>query len=220
MLETNETRKLSFLDILVLILSIYVLITLVAESVFNLSTEVKRLFLLVDYLVCSVFLIDFIYRFKKAQSKLEFMKWGWIDLLSSIPVIEYLYYGRLVRVYRILKVLRAFRSVKLMLQHFYVNKAKGAFASVIILAVMMIIFGSISVLQVEHDPRSQIKTAEDAIWWSFVTVTTLGYGDKIPITTEGRIIAIFLMITKLGLFGTFAGFAASFFIGDKPKNDT
>jgi voltage-gated potassium channel len=76
----------------------------------------------------------------------------------------------------------------------------------------MIIFGSIAILQVEHDPNSNIKTAEDAIWWAFVTITTVGYGDKYPVTTEGRIIAGFLMITGVGLFGTFTGFIASWFL--------
>jgi voltage-gated potassium channel len=64
-----------------------------------------------------------------------------------------------------------------------------------------------------------IKTAEDAIWWALVTVTTVGYGDKLPVTTEGRIIAAFLMVTGVSLFGTFTGFIAAWFIGDKKKEE-
>lgn len=81
----------------------------------------------------------------------------------------------------------------------------------------MIIFGSISLLQVEHDANSNIKTAEDAIWWAFVTITTVGYGDKYPVTTEGRIIAAFLMVTGVGLFGTFTGYMTSWFVGSQKK---
>jgi voltage-gated potassium channel len=83
----------------------------------------------------------------------------------------------------------------------------------------MLIFGSISILQVEIVPESNIKTASDAIWWAFVTITTVGYGDKFPVTNEGRIIAAFLMITGVALFGTFTGFIAAWFMGDKAKKE-
>lgn len=94
---------------------------------------------------------------------------------------------------------------------------QGTFATVSLIAVLMIIFGSIAILQVEREPNCNIKSAEDAIWWAFVTITTVGYGDKYPITTEGRIIAAFLMITGVGLFGTFTGFVAAWFMGGKRK---
>jgi voltage-gated potassium channel len=81
----------------------------------------------------------------------------------------------------------------------------------------MVIFSSIAILQVEHAPNSNIKTAEDALWWSYVTITTVGYGDKYPVTTEGRIIAVFLMTIGVGLFGTFTAFLASWFIEETKK---
>lgn len=73
----------------------------------------------------------------------------------------------------------------------------------------MVIFSAIAILQVERDPNSNIKTAEDALWWSYVT-TTVGYGDRYPVTTEGRLIASVLMTAGVGLFGTFTAYIASF----------
>ena len=65
-------------------------------------------------------------------------------------------------------------------------------------------------------PNSNIKDAEDALWWSFVTITTVGYGDRFPVTTEGRLVGAVLMICGVGLFGTFTGFIASWFMeGEK-----
>lgn len=81
----------------------------------------------------------------------------------------------------------------------------------------MVIFSAIAILQVEDDPNSNIKTAEDAIWWAYVTITTVGYGDKFPVTTEGRIIAAALMTIGVGLFGTFTAFLASFFVADRQE---
>ena len=51
------------------------------------------------------------------------------------------------------------------------------------------------------------------MWWALVTITTVGYGDKFPVTTEGRVVAVILMFAGVGLFGTFSGFIASWFLG-------
>jgi voltage-gated potassium channel len=148
---------------------------------------------------------------------LRFMRWGWIDLISSIPAVSYLRAGRILRLIRLLRLIRAFRSTQQFLRHVFKNKAQGALTSVAILAVLLIIFSSIAILQVEKDPNSNIKSAEDAIWWSYVTITTVGYGDKFPVTTEGRIIAAILMTAGVGLFGTFTAFVASWFVDDKSQ---
>jgi voltage-gated potassium channel len=103
------------------------------------------------------------------------------------------------------------------LDHLFANKAKGTFYSATVLAVLLIIFSAIAILQVENDPNSNIKTAEDAIWWAYVTITTVGYGDKFPVTTEGRIIAAMLMTAGVGLFGTFTAYVASWFVKDKKE---
>lgn len=207
-------KKMRFFDLVTMILSIYVLISLLIDSFFKLSNEVSRLLSIIDDIICFVFLYDFAYRFWRAPSKLNFMKWGWIDFISSIPTFEYLRYGRVVRLIRLFRVLRAFRSVKYLTAHIFKTRIQGTFSAVFLLAMLMMIFGSIAILQVETSPESNIKTAEDSIWWAF-TVTSVGYGDRYPVTTEGRIIAGFLMITGICLFGTFAGFVASWFMEDK-----
>jgi voltage-gated potassium channel len=214
-MENQKNKTISFLDLVIVILSIFVLFALVIDTYFRLVPQLSRLLIFIDNIICVVFLLEFSYRFIQAPSKLEFMRWGWIDLISSIPTFEVLRYGRLIRLFRILRVLRAFRSLKHLSKHIFKNKIIGTFETVTLVAFLMIIFGSIAILQVEHDPNSNIKSAEDAIWWAFVTITTVGYGDKYPVTTEGRIIAGFLMITGVGLFGTFTGFMATWFLGNK-----
>ena len=153
------------------------------------------------------------------------MKWGWIDILSSIPYLSVFRAGRLLRLVRLLRVLRAFRSTRVLVKYVFKSKIKGTMTAVAIITVLVIIFSSISILIVETAPESNIKSAEDAIWWTMVTVTTVGYGDKYPVTTDGRIIGVIVMIVGVGLFGTFTAFVASWFVTDtKPKttsdNDT
>lgn len=89
--------------------------------------------------------------------------------------------------------------------------------SVALIAVLVLLFSSIAILEFETAPESNIKTAEDAIWWAYVTMTTVGYGDKYPVTTEGRIIAMVLMTVGVGLFGTFTAYVSSWFVKDYEK---
>lgn len=217
--KDNSENRLGLLNLLVLVLSIYVLLALIVDTVFTVPPEIAKILNFVDNGICIFFLIEFGVRFYQADNKLKFMKWGWIDLISSIPNVDFLRAGRTLRLIRLLRILRAFRSTKHLVNHIYQNKAQGAFTTVSILAVILIIFSSISVLQFETDPNSNIKTAEDALWWSYVTITTVGYGDKFPVTTGGRIIGVFLMTGGVGLFGTFTAFVSSWFLADKKKED-
>lgn len=213
--QNTEENIFGGLSLVVLILSLYVLVSLVISTFFTINPEIQKILLQIDDLICIVFLYDFFHRFFKATNKLKFLKWGWIDLISSIPFLDFLRVGRLLRFIRLLRVLRAFRSVRHIVQHVYKDQTKGLLSTVTIIAFLMILFSSVTILQVETAPNSNIKTAEDALWWSYTTITTVGYGDKYPVTTEGRLIAAILMTTGVGLCGTFAGYIASLFLAKK-----
>ena len=213
--NNDSENKLGLLDLLVIFLSVYVLLALLVDTFLTVPAEIGKILSLVDNAICIFFLFEFGIRFYRAESKLAFMKWGWIDLISSIPNVDFLRAGRTLRLIRLLRILRAFRSTKHLVNHVFQNKAQGAFTTVCILAAILIIFSSISVLQLETDPTSNIKTAEDALWWSYVTITTVGYGDKFPVTSGGRVIGVLLMTAGVGLFGTFTAFVSSWFLADK-----
>lgn len=218
--ENIKEQKLGFLNLLVLILTIYVLGAILFDTFFKLNTETSRVLNIVDDSICVFFLLEFFYRFYKADNKKSFIKWGWIDLIASIPTFTYFRAGRALRLIRLLRIIRAFRTTKHFVNHIFRNKAQGTFTAVAILAILLIIFSSIGILQVEVDPNSNIKTAEDALWWAYATITTVGYGDRFPVTTEGRLIGIVLMTAGVGLFGTFSGYVASWFVsGNKKENE-
>lgn len=216
-LTPEQKQALHPINIIVFFLSLYVIVALLVDTFFPLSYEVSRLLHDIDYVICAIFFIDFLHRLFTAKNKLRYLQWGWIDLLSSIPMNIFLA-GRLFRVFQLLRVIRAMRSINFVSHYFLKNKIKGAFTSAAILAFVVIIFSAVGVLKLEKDvPNSNIKTAEDALWWSYVTITTVGYGDKYPVTSEGRIIAAVLMTVGVGLFGTFTAYVASWFVVKKEE---
>ena len=215
----RSEAKLSYLQCLTLILSVYVLGALFVQTVFPLPPDVNVLIDRIDFGICLIFLADFFIRFSKAPSKRSFLKWGWIDFVSSIPMFDFLRWGRLVRIVRILRILRAFRSTKVLLNYLFTNRAKGSFAAVAMISVVLVIFASIAILNLENTPESNIKTPSDALWWAFATITTVGYGDRFPVTHEGRLVAVLLMTAGVGLFGTFTAYVASVFMEAEQKKD-
>jgi len=123
--------------------------------------------------------------------------------------------ARIIRYIRLFRILRAFRSITQFGHHLFRNRVKGAFCFAGLIGILLVICSSIAILQVEIDPNSNIKTAEDALWWAYVTITTVGYGDKYPITSEGRFIAVLLMSAGVGLFGILSGLVASWFLQER-----
>ena len=217
--ESKPDHHVDWLHLLVILLSVYVLVVLVVDTLVKLPTETARLLTFIDDIICVFFLFEFYLRFYQAENKLKFMQWGWIDLISSIPALPFLRAGRALRLVRLLRIMRAFRSTKHLIRYVFESRVKGTFTAVSIIAVLMILFSSVAILQVEDQPTSNIKSAEDALWWSYVTITTVGYGDKYPVTTEGRLIAAVLMTVGVGLFGTFTGFLASWFVAERKKSE-
>ncbi|QKG58930.1 potassium channel family protein [Hymenobacter sp. BRD128] len=207
-----RVAQLGVLNFAVVVLSVYVLLALLVSTIFRLPPEVAHLLDLADNTICVFFLLEFSIRFYRAENKLAFLKWGWIDLVASVPQVSWLRAGRTLRLVRLLRILRAFRSTKHLLHHLFRSRVQGTFAAAALVAALMVIFSSIAILQVETRPDSNIKTAEDALWWAYSTITTVGYGDKYPVTGAGRLIAAALMTVGVGLFGTFTGFLASWFV--------
>jgi voltage-gated potassium channel len=64
----------------------------------------------------------------------------------------------------------------------------------------------------EHDANGSIDSFGTATWWAFVTITSVGYGDTVPVTAEGRIVAVFLMILGISLFGFITANIAAYMV--------
>ena len=130
---------------------------------------------------------------------------------------------KIFRVFRIWRVIRLFMEfgARNLVHEFVTHRAENALLTVGFLVLCVLEFGSLAMLSAERSsPNANITTAADAIWWAYVTITTVGYGDRYPVTNWGRIIGILVMTAGVGLFGTLSGFLANMFLTPpKPKQE-
>jgi voltage-gated potassium channel len=207
-------------QLVMLVLCVSALVSLAIQVALKLDPEVIAVLDYADYAVCVLFLVDFLVSLGLAKNRWRYMaSWGWLDLLSSIPTLEVARWGRVARIARVFRVLRGLRATKILTSVVLRRRAQNTFLVASLAALLLLVFCSIAVLQFEDKPDANIKTAEDAIWWAFSTVTTVGYGDRYPMTSEGRFVAMILMCAGVGLFGTFSGFLAAWFL-EAPEGST
>ncbi len=155
-----------------------------------------------------IFLFDFGYRLVTARSRTYyfFRDWGWADLLACAPVFRFLRLFRIVKAYRFFHRYGAKKTVYYLRYH----RAEAALYILVFAGILILEAGSFSVLLAESGtPGANILTSSDALWWAYVTITTVGYGDYYPVTSYGRIVGIIVMTTGVGVFATFAGYIAN-----------
>jgi hypothetical protein len=182
------------------------------------NPDVSGVIAIMDGFLSLIFLADFSYRFftTKSKSNYFFRQFGWADLLASLPFPN----AKLLRIFRII---RAFRLLKKfgpgnMIKEFLKNRSQSALLTILFLILMVLEFGGLAMLAIEgKNPDGNIKTPSDAIWYIYVTITTVGYGDRYPVTNPGRIMGMIIMTLGVGLFGTLTGFLANAFL-KPPEN--
>lgn len=174
-----------------------------------------------DTLICVIFLLDFARSLSQAPDRAAYLfgerpgrtlPTGVVDLLGSIPGGGAI---RLLRVFRLFRVRRLIegRSPRRLIADFVRSRAEAAAYVVVVMALLVIVLGASLVALVEvPNPDSNIDTAGDALWWTFVTITTVGYGDKYPVTEAGRFVGVLTMAVGIGIFGVLTSFLAKVFL--------
>jgi voltage-gated potassium channel len=107
----------------------------------------------------------------------------------------------------------------------FIQRAKGGvrgrvLAFVLLATVVLMSTAAVLVYGFERTAQgSSIVTLGDAVWWAIATVTTVGYGDSIPVTPQGRTVAAVLMVVGIGLVGTLTAFVAAWFVQEQEEED-
>lgn len=171
---------------------------------------------IIDTILTVFFLFDFLYRILTTSSKSGyfFRNWGWADLLACVPMLRIF---RVFRIFRAVRLLRKF-GVKNMVNEIVNNRA--GIALYITIFGIVVIAETVGILMVKaesQNPNANITSAADAVWWTLVTMTTVGYGDRFPVTATGRTLAVFVMLSGVALIGVLASFLSNFFLAPPKK---
>lgn len=205
----TETHPTPF-QLAMMVLSFLSVIVVLVLTFAKVDEETRRLLLIIDFSICMIFLSYFFLNLFRAENKLLYFQHNWIELVASIPAIEPL---RLARLFQILRVIRLIRMTHSLIIPMVKQRRQATLASLLVAMVTILTFSSVLMLIVESGvPDANIHTAEDAIWWALVTISTVGYGDFYPVSTAGHVIGAVVIICGVSFFGVISGYMASIFI--------
>ena len=157
---------------------------------------------LIQWVCWFAFALDLIYGIWKAESKKEYLKRHPLELASVL--LPFL---------RPLRLMRVISFGSLALQKVAIGRQFAITEKVAVSAVFISYIAAIQITISERTVEgSNIKTFSDGLWWAVTTVTTVGYGDRYPTTTEGRLLAVLLMITGISLVGVITASVAAWFV--------
>jgi voltage-gated potassium channel len=187
-------------------LTLLAVVFLVAYSypafVSQVSPGIQNLIDIVQWICWGAFVLDLMFGIFNAQSKKEYLLKHPLEIASSL--LPFL---------RPLRLMRVISFGGLAIQKVAIGRQ---FAITLKVAITTLFVAYISAVQITISERivegSNIKNFGDGLWWAMTTVTTVGYGDKFPVTTEGRILAVALMIMGISLVGVITASVAAWFV--------
>lgn len=208
----QEVKQASY-EFFILVVSVLAVVNTVLLLLPLLSQVNDEVLRTINRALALLFLIDFIYRFVKTKSKAGYFltRFGWADLLSAVPFPVFQFF-RLARIIRSTFLARRLgrRATSTEITG---DRAGSALFLALLLAILLVQISAMLIVSVESaDPTANIQSGGDAIWWAYVTITTIGYGDFYPVTSAGRWLGVMIMTVGVGLFGVLTGFLANAFL--------
>jgi voltage-gated potassium channel len=198
-------------DLPMTVLALLWLPVLVIPFVVKLPSGVSATFEAIDFTVWAAFVVEYLVKLWLTPARKTFVTHHLVDLaVIALPMLRPLRAARLLRLLTLARVgvvlFNALRRAKAVMSHQGLH--------FVLLAVVLIVFACAGLaLSFEiHTPGSNIHHFSDALWWAISTVTTVGYGDRFPVTAGGRGVAVVLMLVGIGLIGVLTATVASYFV--------
>lgn len=208
------SRSFAFFIQFLIVLSV---ITFSIETIPNLKPQTRVILNSIEIFCVTIFTIEYIARIYVADKKFKFIFsfFGLIDLFAILPF--YLSFGVDLRSLRVLRMFRLFRLLKLVRY----NKAMRHFTKAMLMAkeqiilfmaitLVLIYFAAVGIYYFENEAQPEhFSSIFDSLWWSIITLTTVGYGDVYPVTMGGRIFTFFILLIGLGIVAIPTGIISS-----------
>ena len=218
--HTQQDRQDSFerfsrnLDGPMLVLTVLVIPLVAVPLIWHLPPNAARTVEILDYFVWAAFAFEYVGKLYLAPDRRQFVKRNIPDLIIVlVPLLRPL---RLLRSVRLLRLLRLTRLVALVVESLVevraILKHRGLNYVLLIVSAVVLLCASVVLEFEKANPSANIKNYPDALWWAVTTITTVGYGDKFPMTPAGRGVAVFLMVMGIALFGVLTASIATYFV--------
>ncbi|MDE4907957.1 ion transporter [Methanogenium marinum] len=219
MIYIRRRKELDFgYEIFIAAVSILSVLNMVLSYIPGVDLDAINVVFIINAVLTLLFIYDFCFRLATAPSRPSyfFRNYGWADLLAVIPMFRIF---RLFRIYKAYRVVHKY-GIGYIVTYLSRNRAQSALYILVLMVILIIESGAFLVLQAEHaSPSANIITAGDAIWWAYVSITTVGYGDRFPVTAAGRMVGILVLTTGVAVFATFAGLISSKLLAPPEKED-
>ncbi|MBU1221670.1 ion transporter [Myxococcota bacterium] len=216
-IEKNDTREGKIFAFSIQILIIISLVSFSLETLPDLSSRSRFILDVIETVTVIIFTIEYLLRLWVAENKLKFIFsfYGIIDLLAILPF--YIAKGIDLRSIRIVRLFRLFRMFKVLRYSRAIHRISRAFKSIkeelilfIVSTGFLLYLSSVGIYYFESGVQpKQFKSIFHCLWWSVVTLTTVGYGDAFPITTGGKIFTSIIAMIGIGVVAVPTGLIAS-----------
>jgi voltage-gated potassium channel len=203
------------------ILALVMVPLIVLPLVVDLSPGTESAFLAIDYLIWAVFAAEYAIKLYLAPNRRQFVAHNIPDLI--IVVVPMLRPLRVLRSARLLRLLRLIRLVAFAIEG--LGEVRGILRHrglnwVLLIVLVLNLIAAAMVLEFERgNPDANITSYPDALWWAVTTITTVGYGDRFPMSPAGRGVAVVLMIAGIAMFGVITATIAAYFVEQKAEED-
>jgi len=217
LVELNDTIQSKRFAYFIQFLIIVSVITFSIETLPDLKPQTRVVLNAIEAFCVIIFTFEYLARIYVANHKLKFIFsfFGIIDFLAILPF--YLAFGIDLRSLRLLRMFRLFRLFKLVrynkaIRHFAnaMKLAKEQIILFMIITIMLIYFAAVGIYYFENEAQPEhFSSIFSSLWWSIVTLTTVGYGDVYPVTVGGRIFTFFMLLIGLGIVAIPTGIISS-----------
>jgi voltage-gated potassium channel len=201
-----------------MILALVMIPLIIVPLIMDLPPSMDHALVAIDYLIWAAFTVEYVVKLWLAPDRWRFVKANLPDLvIVVVPMLRPLRILRGVRLLRLAR-LEAF-AVEGLSEARAVLRRRGL-SWVLLIALALNLIAAALVLSFERDtPASNIHSYPDALWWAVTTITTVGYGDRFPMSPAGRGVAVVLMVSGIALFGIITASIAAYFVEHKTEQD-
>ena len=215
--EDNTTKKGKVFDFIIQALIFLSLIAFSIETLPNLPEWIINLLKAFETFCIYIFLAEYVLRVfvSKKPFNYIFSFYGIIDFLAIAPYfissfvdLRFLRAFRIFRIFRVLKLVRYNKAIRRVTIAAKEVKEEVALFLIATLILIFIVSAGIYFFENEAQP-DKFQSVFHSMWWTIVTLTTVGYGDVYPITVGGKIFTFFILILGLGIVTIPAGLVAS-----------